>query len=198
MFNEQPRRKPRIPLSKEEVYYFKQIKNLKQLQKLEAFKATFFYKSINTINILLMGLLTYCLLSILMVSFWQKTYVAHVISTYGETNLETKQRSISELQLKTTSGEAIILKTSDLLEPPKINQALFIGKDYLFHKTLKVKFIFDERIFWQINAYASLTVCVFALAFGCFIYKINKHLTTNGLLVVFGLFSLACLYFILI
>lgn len=198
MVHEPARRKPRIPLSQEEVYYVRQLKQLRQFQKKETFKSSFFYKFIHTINVLLACVLSYGILSILTVCFWQKTYVSHVICKYGESHLKHKQRAISELQLTTTQGETIHLKTTGLVEAPVVNQPMFMGKDYVFRKTLKAKLAFDGRVFWHIHAYPLLTVCSFALVFSFLVYAINKHLTPNGLLVVFGLLSLGCCYFMFI
>jgi len=198
MAEEQPRRKPRTPLSPTELYYFIELKKLKQAQKIETFKTSFFYKLTNRVNIALAAILTYCLLSILILNYWQKTYILKTISTYGETKPHNFKRTISELQIKTTSGEHIIVKTDDLFDLPLNNQEIFIGKDFVFGKILKAKLAYDERPFWSINAYASFTVCSFALGMGFFIYKVNKHLTINGLLVTFGLFFLASLYFVMI
>ncbi len=198
MAEEQPRRKQRIPLSPTELYYFKELKKLKQAQKIEKFKASFFYKITNRANITLAAILTYCLISILMLNYWQKTYVLKTISVYGETKAHNHRRTIAELQIKTTSGEHIIVKTDDLFELPEFNQEIYIGKDFLFGKVLKAKLAYDERPFWSINSYARFTVCIFALAMGFFVYKVNKHLTINGLLVTFALFFLASLYFVTI
>ncbi|MES2133988.1 MAG: hypothetical protein V4506_16675 [Bacteroidota bacterium] len=196
MTEEQPRRKPRIPLSPTELYYFIELKKLKQAQKIESFKASFFYKLTNGINIGLAAVLTYCIISLLMLNYWQKTYVLNIISSYGETKPHNFQRTISELQIKTTSGEFVIIKTDDLFDLPTKNQEIYLGKDFLFGKIIKAKLAFDERPFWSLESYARFTVCIFALAMGFFIYKVNKHLTINGLLVTFGLFFLASAYFV--
>ena len=198
MNEEQPRRKPRIPLSPEELYYFVKLKKLKQIEKLELFKATFFYKLFSYINIFLAALITYFLLSILILSGWEQSYIVDYSASRGEVKPENNERTISEIQLQTMSGKCVVIKTDYLFEEPKINQPVYLGKDILFDKLLKVKLSYDDRAFWSINAYASLSVCFFALCTGFFIYKINKHLSVNGLLTVFGLFSLASLYFLLI
>ena len=197
MTDEQPRRKPRIPLSPTELYYFKELKKLKQAQKLEAFKAGYFYKIINCVNICLAAFLTYCILSILILNYWQKTHVASVFIIYGETR-SNQQRTVAELQVKTNAGEVLILKADELFNIPAKNDVIYMGKDFLFRKTLKARLSFDERSFWCLETYARFTVCVFALGMGFFVYKVNKHLTVNGLLVTFGLFFLASLYFVLV
>lgn len=198
MTEEQPRRKPRIPLSPTELYYFKELKKLRQAQKLETFKAGYFYKITNRVNIALAAFLTYGIISILTLNYWEKTHVASVMTSYGETRPDYPQRAIVELQVKTNSGESLVLKTNDLFDIPARNQEIYMGKDFLFHKTLKARLSFDERPFWCHETYARFTVCVFALAMGFFIYQVNKHLTVNGLLVTFGLFFLAAIYFILV
>jgi hypothetical protein len=43
MQEEQPKRKPRTPLSKEELFYVKEIKKLKELKRIEDFKKTIFF-----------------------------------------------------------------------------------------------------------------------------------------------------------
>ena len=198
MPEEQPRRKQRIPLSPEELYYFIKLKKLKEVKKLEQFKATSFYKVFNSINIFLAGLVTYCLLSIVVLSTWQETLITNYTIRLGELVPENEQFTISEIHLETMSGNELSIKTSYLFQQPTKYQPIFLGKDFIFHKTLKAKLSYDSRDFWSINAYASLSVCIFALAIGFYIYIYNLHLTANGLLTAFGLFGLASLYFILI
>lgn len=197
MAEEQPRRKPRIPLSPTELYYFKELKKLKQAQKLENFKASAFYRITNRVNIGLVAFLTYCLLSMFILNYWQKTHVASVLVSYGEMGADY-QRSINELQVRANSGEFIVLKTEQLFDVPEKNQVIYMGKDFLFGKILKARLSFDERPFWCFETYARCTVCVFALTMGFFIYQVNKHLTVNGLLVALALFMLASLYFVLV
>ena len=46
---EQRKRKPRIPLTPEELFYVIELKKLKQAQKIAAFKASKFYNVLNKI-----------------------------------------------------------------------------------------------------------------------------------------------------
>ena len=198
MPEEQPRRKQRIPLSPEELHYFIKLKKLKEVKKLEQFKATSFYKVFNSLNIFLAGLVTYCVLSIVVINTWQQTRIFNYSIRLGDYVPEIDQYTISEIHLQTMSGNDLSIKTSYLFQEPTKYQSIFLGKDFIFHKILKAKLSFDTRDFWSINAYASLSVCLFALAIGFYIYIYNLHLTVNGLLTAFGLFGLASLYFILI
>jgi hypothetical protein len=198
MPEEQPRRKQRIPLSPEELHYFIKLKKLKEVKKLEQFKATSFYKVFNSLNIILAALVTYCVLSILMLTSWQKTYIRDYAFTLGTLVPENDQYTISEIHLETMTGNEFTIKTDYLFIEPTAYQPVFLGRDYLFNKIIKAKLSYDNRAFWSINAYASLSVCLFAVAIGFYIYKYNLHLTVNGLLTAFGLFALASLYFILI
>jgi hypothetical protein len=196
--HEQPRRKPRIHLSPEELFYVIELKKIKQLQKLEAFKATLFFKIINRLNIFFAAFLTYCILSILILSSWQKAYVSHAICKYDDYIPEMKQRTIGDIQLDLTSGEYIHIITSNLFHKPQANDVVFVGKDFLFRKTLKVKFETEDQVFFGVNSYADLTVCGFALLMGFFIYKVNKHYTINGLFITLSMFMLASFYFVLV
>lgn len=198
MQEEQPRRKPRIPLSPEELYYFKQIKILKELKKTEEFKASSFYKNVNRINIVLAAFLTYCLLSILVFCKWQTTYISSATIYYGDFDSEVQKYSISEIKIITTDGELIPVKTRDLFQIPQPNEVLYIGRDLLFNKILKVKLAYDDRSFWHLYTYPTFSVCLFALCLAIFVYNVNKHLTVNGLITVLGFFILASLYFVLI
>lgn len=195
---EQPRRKQRVPLSPEELFYVIELKKIKQAQKLEKFKATSFYKITNRFNIFLTGFLTYSIVSIFILSSWQKTYIMSAKCDYGSFNKALKKRTIAGIQLRTLSGEYLEIRTDDLYEIPKRLDEIYLGRDLLFKKPLKAKLANNEHIFWSVNSYASLTVCCFAMMIGFFIYKVNMHLTVNGLLMTTGLFSLASLYFILI
>lgn len=198
MQEEKPRRKPRIPLSPEELYYFKKIKELNQLKKIQDFKLTLFYKLFNTFNIVLAGFLSYCVLSILICCKWQTDYVLNAHCSYSSYNNEAKKIVISEIEFTSKTKEIIHIKTNDLYEEPKINDVLYIGRDLFFNKIIKVKLANHKNAFWHVNTYPTLTVSVFALCIGFFVYKLNRHLSVNGLLTVFGLFILASLYFVLI
>lgn len=195
---EQSKRKPRVRLSPEEFYYFVQLKKVKQIEKLEEFKGTFFYKIFNRINIFFAGLLTYFILSIIIVCSWEEEIITFVNVSFGEMKMENKQRTISDIEIHTSASRHYFLKTDYLFESPKVLQNIVIGKDFIFEKPLKAKLEYDKREFWFSNTYAVLTVCSFALLIGFFVYNINKHLSINGLLTVFGLFFLASVYFILI
>lgn len=198
MQDEKPGRKPRIPLSPEELFYVKKIKELKEIKRVEDFKATFFYKFFNRANIALAGFLSYCVLSILVFSQWQTETIAYVKCSYDDFDKDARQQTISSIEIKTGSGEIITVKTSNLFIEPQEKQIVYIGRDFIFQKILKVKLQYDERAFWHIYTYPVFAICVFALVLGFFVYKVNKHLSVNGLITVFGLFFLASLYFILV
>ena len=198
MMEEQPRRKQRIPLSPEELFYFKKLKQLKELKRVQDLKKTTFYKIINRINVALAAFLTYCLLSILISCNWQKAYVSKVMSYYGPFNEQVNAQSIIELQITTTDGTFVPIKTSDIYQVPQKNDLFYIGRDFVFNKIIKAKLSFDDRTFWHLYTYPSFIVIVFALCLGFFIYRVNKHLSVNGLLTVFALFFLASLYFVTI
>lgn len=198
MQEEQPRRKPRIPLSPEELYYYKKLKELKEIKRVQDLKKTRFYKIINRINIALVAFLSYCLLSILICCHWQKSYVSSTNCSYGEFNSEAKARPITEIQITAYNGVFVPIKTDELYQLPQKNEAFYIGRDFIFNKIIKAKLAFDDRSFWHIYTYPSFIVIIFALCLGFFIYKVNKHLSVNGLVTVFGLFFLASLYFVMI
>lgn len=195
---EQPKRKPRIPLTPEELFYVVELKKLKQEQNLQAFKSSWFYKFINRVNILFAAFLTYAIISNLMLCYWQPDYVAKAVCTYAGFDPEVKKRSIGEMDLYLTSGHYVKVRADKLYQAPQQNETVFLGRDFLFHKIVKVHFVKEARSFWNENAYASTMVCSLALIIGFFVYLINKHLTVNGLLMCLGFFVLATLYFILV
>jgi hypothetical protein len=198
MQEEQPKRKPRTPLSAEELFYVKEIKKLKELRRIADFKATKFYKVLNRANIVFAGFLSYCVLSVLICCYWESNIISKVNCTYGKYNPTYNKRTIDEINITTISGDYVNIKTDDLFQVPQVNESFYIGRDLIFGKVIKAKLHFDDRAFWQINTYPAFTVTIFALCMGFFVYKVNKHLSINGLLTVFGLFALASLYFILI
>ena len=199
MAEEQPKRRQRIPLSPEELHYFIKLKQLKQTEKIEAFKQSIFFKTFNVSNVILSALLAYYIFSVLFVCTWQNDTIKHVsVSRSGTINRDNGQRSIVEVNLETPQENYFTIKTDLFFIEPIPNQSISIGKDLIFGKILKVKFSHDDRLFWNINTYPSLSLSVVVLLLGLFIYAVNKHLTVNGLLVTFGLFFLANLYFICI
>jgi hypothetical protein len=198
MQDEKSGRKPRIPLSPEELFYVKKIKELKEIKRVEDFKTTFFYKFFNRSNIALAGFLSYCLLSILVFCHWQTATISYVKCSYDDFDKNAQKQSISSMEIKTISGESMPIKTSNLYIEPEVNQSVYIGRDFIFRKILKVKLPYTERTFWHIYTYPVFAICMFALGLGLFVYSVNKHLSVNGLLTVFGLFFLASIYFILV
>lgn len=191
-----PRRKERVPLSPEELHYFIKLKKLKQAQKIEAFKASRFYKIVSYINIALIALVTYFVLSVLILTRWESSTIKDVVITYGEFNTEIQQRSISALNMVTSAHQEIQLNPSLLFQEPQKNETIYLGKDYLFGKITKAKLNYDERAFWENKTYPGFYLCAFALLMSLYVYRFDSHLTTNGLLTVFGLLSLSSLYFI--
>lgn len=195
---EQPRRKPRIPLTPEELFYVMELKKLKKLQKLQSFKGSTFYKTTNCLNILYAAFLTYAIISNLMLCYWQKAYVEKAVCSYAGYVPEAHKRTIGIVDLYLTNGDFIKVRTSDFFNEPKPFELVYLGKDYLFDKVVKVQFTGASRPYWNENAIASTIVSVFALMIGCFVYLVNKHLTVNGLLMTLGMFTLASLYFIFV
>lgn len=198
MQEESSRRKPRIPLTAEEIFYLKKIKELKEIEKIQKFKLSGFYKIFNSINIFLVAFLSYCLFSILMTGYWQTSKIIKVKTHHGKYNKVKSCASIIDIELTTSTLEQLIVTTNELYQEPKIGDVIYLGKDYLFNKTVRVRLTHDERDFWNKNTYPILVVILFALIVGVFIYLINKHLTINGLLTAFALFLLSSLYYLLV
>ncbi len=194
--HEQPARKPRVPLSKEELFYVIETKKLKQQQQLVFFKASVFYKIINCLNIALAAFLCYATLSILFFCTWSTDVIKVTTANYGDYNIETQTRQIINLQLTLVNENSIEIKPINLLKAPANNTVIFVGKDYLMGKIIKTKLANEQSVFWCTKTYPIFTVCCFALIMGFFIYLANRHLTYNGLLTALGLFTLASLYFL--
>lgn len=195
---EQPRRKPRIPLTPEELFYVVELKKLRKQQNLKIFKASKFYKITNCFNVLLAAFLTYSVISNLILCYWQKAYVEKAVCTYGGYVPEAHKRTIGVVDLYLTNGSFVKVRTNDFFSEPQAYEMVYLGKDFLFNKVVKVQFLNASQAYWNENAIASTIVSCFALMIGFFVYLVNKHLTVNGLLTALGMFALASLYFILV
>jgi hypothetical protein len=179
------------------LHYFIKLKQLKQTEKIENFKQSIFFKTFNISNVILSALLAYYIFSVLFGCAWQNDTIKHVsVSRSGAFNKDNGQRSIVEVNLETLEEGNFTIKTNLFFTEPLTEQSISIGKDVVFGKILKVKFSNDERFFWNINTYPSFSLSIMVILLGMFIYAVNKHLTVNGLLIAFGLFFLANLYFI--
>ncbi len=192
------RRKERVPLSPEELHYFIKLKKLKKQQQLEEFKATDFYKIISYCNIFLIALVTYFVLTILISCSWSSDKITALTTTRGEYNRENQQRTVSDVIVSTPSITDLHIVTQSLYQEPAIDQTIFIGKDWIFRKTLKAKFQYDDRAFWENKTYPALLLCSVSLIISLFVYKANLHLTFNGLLTTLAMLSLSSLYFIFV
>lgn len=189
-------RKERITLTPEERHYFIKLKKLKQAQQLEAFKATRFYKNTSYINIVLIAIVTYFTLSVLVLCHWEQQTIKKVAYTYGEYNKDFQKQSIVEVEVQTLSNNIFQIKTRLLFQEPAINETIYLGKDWLFGKTIKAKFAYDDRAFWLSKTYPCFVLCFFALLISLYVYRANLHLTQNGLLTTLGLLFLSALYFV--
>ena len=197
MAEEQPKRRQRNPLSAEELKYFIKLKKLKQLEKIEEFKKTKFYKFFNSLNIILFSIISYYIFSVFFACNWQEEIIKNVTySRKGGFVEEAQNYSITEVDLETYSGKRFLVKTDLFFVEPMPFQHIYIGRDFIFNKALKTKFVGDEREFWNFTTYPCFILCSFALLLGFAIYKLDRHLNGNGLLMAFGLFFLSCLYFI--
>jgi hypothetical protein len=197
MAEEKSKRRQRNPLSAEELHYFIKLKQLKQTEKIEVFKQSIFFKTFNALNVILTALLAYYIFSVLFGCAWQNDSITHVsVSRSGPFHEANGQRSIAEVNLETTGEKKFTIKTDLFFTEPLPKQSISVGKDVVFGKILKVKFSNDDRLFWNSNTYPSFSLSIMVLLLGMFIYAVNKHLTVNGLLIAFGLFFLANLYFI--
>ena len=195
---EQRKRKPRIPLTPEELFYVIELKKLKQAQKIAAFKASKFYNVLNKINIVLIALITYCALSILIASTWTTSTITAVEIHTSKYDPLVGKRAYTEIEISTSNNEHHYLKTDNLYTEPKTGNVLFLAKDFLFRKTVAMKFENCEEKFYPVFSYATLTLCFFVLAVSFFIYLVDRHLTSNGLLMCCGLASLTLLYYLLL
>jgi hypothetical protein len=197
MAEEKSKRRQSNPLSAEELHYFIKLKQLKQTEKIEVFKQSIFFKTFNALNVILTALLAYYIFSVLFGCAWQNDSITHVsVSRSGPFHEANGQRSIAEVNLETTGEKKFTIKTDLFFTEPLPKQSTSVGKDVVFGKILKVKFSKDDRLFWNSNTYPSFSLSIMVLLLGMFIYAVNKHLTVNGLLIAFGLFFLANLYFI--
>lgn len=199
MAEEQPKRRQRIPLSAEELKYFIKLKKLKQVEKIEAFKKSKFYKAFNFLNITLCSILSYYIFSVTFCCNWHEEIIKNVsFSRRGGYVANADQYSITEVEVETYTGKHFVVNTDLFFVEPAPFQHIYIGRDFIFNKIIKTKFYGDDREFWNLNTYPSIILSSFALLLGLCIYKLDRHLNPNGLLMAFGLFFLASLYFICI
>jgi len=199
MAEEQPKRRQRNPLSAEELKYLIKLKILKQEEKVDAFKGTKFYKTFNFFNIILYSILSYYIFSVCFACNWQEEIIKNVsYSRRGGFVANAEHYSITEVELETYSGKYFVVKTDLFFAEPAVFQHIYIGRDFVFNKIIKTKFCGDDREFWNLKTYPSFILCSFSLLLGLYIYRLDRHLNVNGLLMAFGLFFLSCLYFICI
>ena len=132
MLEEKPKRKPRVPLSPEELFYFKKLKLLKEQKKIEDFKKSTLFIAINRVNVFLVSFLTYGLFSILVACHWEKSSIRTAACSYEKQVEQNQTPSINAINIITSSGELIQIKTKALFDEPHVNDIIFIGSpDYL-------------------------------------------------------------------
>ncbi len=199
MAEEKPKRRQRNPLSAEELKYFIKLKKLKQAEKIEEFKKAKFYKVFNSLNIILFSIISYYIFSVFFACNWQEEVIKNVTySRNGGFVAEAQNYSITEVDLETYNDNRFLVKTNLFFVEPMPFQHIYIGRDFIFNKALKTKFVGDDREFWIFTTYPCFMLCTVSLLLGFGIYKLDRHLNVNGLIMAFGLFFLTCLYFICI
>ena len=190
------RRKNRVPLSPEELYYFIQLKKLRKTQELQAFRRTKYYKNLNRVNVFFVFIISYIVFSAFFLCRWEKTHVLSLYTSYEPVSTGTDKRSISDVHLQTENGLDLSLKTSELYAVPKKDETVWIGRDFLFGKILKARLYIDGEEYFHIGVYPLFFVCLFVMFIVCFIYQLNMHLTKHGLVGITTLLGLAFIYII--
>jgi len=187
------KRRPRVPLSPEELFYFIQLKKLRKTEQVLAFKATRYYKGLNSVNITIVVLITYIVLSAFFLCSWQKNYILE-LKTVGQYNAAAARREIINMSIRTTNGELIELSTSNLYELPRKFDAVWVGRDFLFGKILKGKLQGHREGYLHANLFPVFFISFFVIAVVFMVYYFNLHLTRYGLTAITILLGLALLY----
>lgn len=194
MVSPSERRKNRVPLSAEELFYFIQLKKLVKTEQLLKFKKTRFYKVMNLINIGLITIIAYMVFSGFLLSHWEKVEIASVDPVYGPYHIEKGANEIHQLNIVTNTGLHLSAVTEHLFELPKEHDSIWIGKDFVFGKPLKIKLAHLHKSCFLFEIYPILFVGFFVMGMVCLIYAFNQHLTKHGLIGIFILLILGFLY----
>jgi len=189
------KRRPRVPLSPEELFYFIQLKKLRKTEQVLAFKATRYYKGLNSVNITIVVFISYIVLSAFFLCSWQKKYILD-FKTMGQYNDAAARREITNMSIRTTSGELFELSTSNLYELPRKFDAVWVGRDFLFGKILKGKLQGHPNGYLHVNLYPVFFISFFVLLVVFMVYHVNLHLTRYGLTAITTLLGLAFVYVI--
>ncbi len=187
------KRPPRIPFTPEEVSDFVKLKKYKERAKIEKFKRTKIYKVLNAFNVISIIIYTEIIFAFLGSCNFSGHYVQSSTGYFGE---ETKggKRTNSAALLKMINGKEYDISIHDTCTLPANFSKVFVGKDWLLQKEVKVRFEMGDKDRFIKRSFPLLFISILwgFVTFAIFGYNLNQIKYSLCVISFINAFSLVC------
>ena len=187
------KRPPRIPFSPEEVADFKKLKKYRERAKIEKFKRSKIYKVLNAFNVISIIIYTEIIFAFLGSCNFSGHYV---LSSVGYAREETigGKRTNSAALLKMVNGKEYDISIHDTCTLPKSCSKVYVGKDWLLQKEVKVRFEMGDKDRYIKRSFPLLFISILwgFVTFAIFGYNLNQTNYSLCVISFINAFSLVC------
>jgi hypothetical protein len=189
------KKQPRVPLTTEqlkEVIVFKRNKQIRQIEKL---KKTRRYKILNIFNII--SVLIYS--EIIFCMYGPAIYTQTVCTRAAAEEYERAtgdEREIRFLNVWDANGEEYKLYVSDQIQVPLPNSVMYVGKDFLLQKVVKVVVSTSESEYrlWRVVPLIFLGISITLITF--LVFANHMNMVNYSLIAVSVMNAINLFYFI--
>ena len=193
MAGETNKRPPRIPFTPEEVADFVKLKQYRKRAKIEKFKRTRIYKVLNAFNVISIIIYTEIIFAFLGSCNFSGYYVQSCVGYAGEEIIGGK-RTHSAALLKMVNGREYDVSFHDTCALPANLSKIYIGKDWLLQKEVKVRFEMGDKDRYIKRSFPLLFISILwcFVTFAVFGYNMNQINYSLCVVSFINAFSLAC------
>ena len=176
MVAETNKRPARIPLTPDEVKDFIRLKRHKEEVKLERFKQTKTYKTLNVFNIICIIIYTEIVFAFLGSCNFTTHYIRSTEVYYSQ-EIQGGKRNFSSVVFKTVNDKTYDISVRDTNALPENFSGLRVGSDWLLKKEIKVRFKKGGKDFYIKRSFPLLFISILwgIVTFVLFGYNMNQN-----------------------
>jgi len=191
------KKQARVPLTPEQLKEVITFKRNKQIRQIEKLKKTRRYKILNVFNIISVLIYSEMIFCMYGPAIYKEVLCSKAMITEYE-RTEGDGREIRFLSVWDTNNEEYKLYVSDQIQVPLPNSKMFLGRDFLLQKVVKVVVSTseDEYRLWRVVPLIFLGISISLITFLAFAN--NMNMVNYSLIAVSVMNAINLLYFIVV
>lgn len=192
--NKKPQRVPLTPEQLKEVITFKRNKQIKQIEKLKKTRRYKILNIFNIISVLIYSEMIFCMYGPAI--YTQTVCTRATVDEYERTSGDG--RDIRFLKVWDEYNEEYKIFVSDQIQVPLPNSLMYLGKDFLFQKVVKVIVSTSESEYrlWRVVPLIFLGISITLITFLAFAN--NMNMVNYSLIAVSVMNAINLFYFIVV